>query len=94
MSNLTARDFYVRQSSLRLAVHCSLTTIFIVSLDAIRSDSQQGELAIYTQDWSGMHPKASEWKKYRLTTHTHNPVDDAKGNAEALKKLKELGLKI
>ncbi len=38
--------------------------------------------------------KASEWKKYRLTTHSHNPVDDAKGNAEALKKLKELGLKI
>jgi DNA polymerase III epsilon subunit-like protein len=38
--------------------------------------------------------KASEWKKYRLTAHTHNPVDDAKGNAEALKKFKELGLKI
>lgn len=38
--------------------------------------------------------KASGWKKYRLTTHSHNPVDDAKGNAEALKKLKELGLKI
>ena len=38
--------------------------------------------------------KASEWKKYRVTTHTHNPVDDAKGNAEALKKFKELGLKI
>jgi hypothetical protein len=38
--------------------------------------------------------KASEWKKYRITTHTHNPVDDAKGNAEALRKFKELGLKI
>jgi DNA polymerase III epsilon subunit-like protein len=38
--------------------------------------------------------KASEWKKYRVTAHTHNPVDDAKGNAEALKKIKELGLKI
>ena len=38
--------------------------------------------------------KASEWKKYRITTHTHNPVDDARGNAEGLKKLKELGLKI
>lgn len=26
-----------------------------------------------------------EWKrKYRKTKHTHNPVDDAKGNAEAL----------
>src|SRR6266550_7479311 len=38
--------------------------------------------------------KATEWKKYRLTAHTHNPVDDARGNAEALKKLKEFGLKI
>lgn len=36
----------------------------------------------------------SEWKrKYRITKHTHNPVDDAKGNAEALLKFKELGLK-
>ena len=38
--------------------------------------------------------KATEWKQYRITAHTHNPVDDAKGNAEALKKFKELGLKI
>ena len=38
--------------------------------------------------------KATEWKKYRVTSHSHNPVDDAKGNAEALKKFKELGLKI
>jgi len=38
--------------------------------------------------------KANEWKKYRVTEHTHNPVDDARGNAEALMKFKELGLKI
>lgn len=38
--------------------------------------------------------KATEWKKYRVTAHTHNPVDDAKGNAEALKKFKELGLRM
>jgi DNA polymerase III epsilon subunit-like protein len=38
--------------------------------------------------------KATEWKKYRVTAHTHNPVDDARGNAEALKKFRELGLKI
>ena len=38
--------------------------------------------------------KATEWKKYRVTAHTHNPVDDAKGNAEALKKFREFGLKI
>ena len=38
--------------------------------------------------------KATEWKKFRVTSHTHNPVDDARGNAEALHKFKELGLKI
>lgn len=36
---------------------------------------------------------ASEWKKFRRTTHTHDPVDDALGNAEALLKIRELGLK-
>lgn len=36
-----------------------------------------------------------EWKKlYRKTKHTHHPVDDAKGNAEALLAMKKLGLKI
>lgn len=34
------------------------------------------------------------WKKLRTTKHTHNPVDDAMGNAEALLKMKEMGLKI
>lgn len=38
--------------------------------------------------------KATEWKKYRVTKHTHNPVDDARRNAEALRKFQELGLKI
>jgi DNA polymerase III epsilon subunit-like protein len=38
--------------------------------------------------------RATEWKKYRMTKHTHNPVDDAQGNAEALRKFRELGLKI
>lgn len=28
--------------------------------------------------------KATEWKQLRVTKHTHNPVDDARGNAEAL----------
>lgn len=27
---------------------------------------------------------ASEWKKLRKTKHTHDPVDDARGNVEAL----------
>jgi hypothetical protein len=38
--------------------------------------------------------KANDWKKFRVTAHTHDPVDDARGNAEALKKFRELGLKI
>ena len=38
--------------------------------------------------------KATAWKKFRVTAHTHNPVDDARGNAEALRKLRELGLRI
>lgn len=38
--------------------------------------------------------KATEWKQFRVTRHTHNPVEDARGNAEALLKFKELGLKI
>jgi DNA polymerase III epsilon subunit-like protein len=37
----------------------------------------------------------SEWKKlFRKTAHDHNPVNDAKGNAEALLAMKEMGLKI
>ena len=35
----------------------------------------------------------SEWKKFRRTRHTHNPVDDALGNAEALLTIRDLGLK-
>lgn len=38
--------------------------------------------------------KASEWKQFRQTKHTHHPVDDAKGNAEALRHFRELGLNI
>jgi hypothetical protein len=36
----------------------------------------------------------ASWKKLRVTKHTHHPVDDAMGNAEALLKMKEMGLKI
>lgn len=40
--------------------------------------------------------KNSEWKKkYRLTSHTHNPVDDSMGNVEALIAFRDkLGLNI
>lgn len=37
----------------------------------------------------------SEWKRaLRKTRHDHNPVNDAKGNAEALLAMKRMGLKI
>ena len=35
-----------------------------------------------------------QWKKHRKTSHTHNPVDDAKGNAEALLYLISKGFKL
>ena len=34
------------------------------------------------------------FKGLRQTPHTHHPVDDAMGNAEALLQMKEMGLKI
>ncbi len=34
------------------------------------------------------------FKHLRETKHTHDPVDDARGNAEALLKMKDMGLKI
>ena len=38
--------------------------------------------------------KASEWKSLRRTAHTHHPVDDARGNAEALLVMADRGLRI
>lgn len=34
------------------------------------------------------------WKKHRKTSHTHHPVDDAKGNAEAVLYLIDQGFKL
>ena len=42
--------------------------------------------------WKGDARKASEWKKLRRTTHSHDPLDDAKGNAEALLTMQSEGL--
>lgn len=36
----------------------------------------------------------AKWKHLRRTTHDHNPVNDAKGNAEALLEMNRMGLKI
>ena len=38
------------------------------------------------RDWF----KASEWKRLRQTHHSHHPVDDARGNAEALLQILEM----
>lgn len=44
--------------------------------------------------WKGDARKASEWKSLRRTPHTHDPVDDARGNAEALLAMAEAGLRL
>ena len=36
----------------------------------------------------------ANWKHLRKTKHTHDPIDDAMGNAEALLEMQKLGLKI
>ena len=36
----------------------------------------------------------AQWKYMRKTRHTHNPVDDAMGNAEAILEMQRQGLKI
>ena len=41
-----------------------------------------------------MRDSRAKWKHLRDTTHTHHPVDDAKGNAEALLKMQKMGLKV
>ena len=33
---------------------------------------------------------ASKWKRYRITPHDHNPVNDARGNVEAFRKILEI----
>lgn len=45
--------------------------------------------------WKGMeHDMWKTFKHLRKTKHDHNPVNDAKGNAEALIAMKKKGLKI
>lgn len=41
-----------------------------------------------------MNDSYYKWKQHRKTSHTHHPVDDAKGNAEALLWLQKQGFKI
>lgn len=45
--------------------------------------------------YSGMQKDMfAKWKWMRSTDHDHHPVNDAKGNAEALLKMKSMGLKM
>ena len=45
--------------------------------------------------YKGMQKDAFvNFKHLRKTKHTHDPVDDARGNAEALLQMKDMGLKI
>ena len=37
---------------------------------------------------------SSDWKRLCRTKHPHNPVDDARGNAEALLAIADMGLKV
>ena len=37
--------------------------------------------------------KGSAWKRLRKTKHTHHPVDDARGNVEALLAMEDMGLR-
>lgn len=47
--------------------------------------------------WAGLAgdaAKSSDWKDMRQTSHTHNALDDAVGNAEALLEIRDRGLTI
>lgn len=43
--------------------------------------------------WAGLNhdwTKTQGWKKYRITPHDHNPVNDSRGNVEAFKTLMQI----
>ncbi|MEW6365458.1 MAG: exonuclease [Acidobacteriota bacterium] len=45
--------------------------------------------------WAGMQRSMrTSWKHLRTTRHSHDPLDDAKGNAEALWKMHLMGVKL
>ncbi len=44
--------------------------------------------------YKGEASQSSSWKRLRKTKHTHNPVDDARGNAEALIAMQKMGFKV
>jgi hypothetical protein len=43
--------------------------------------------------WAGLNNNWGEtqsWKRFRITKHTHHPVDDAMGNVEAFQEIKRI----
>jgi hypothetical protein len=79
-----------RQQRVRLAVH-QLVVLALHGLQSVRHTSTNlGSL------YKGLvQDTFQNFKHLRKTTHTHHhPVDDAKGNAEALLEMKRMGLKI
>lgn len=45
--------------------------------------------------WCGMQKDVySKWKHLRKTKHDHNPLNDARGNAEAMLAMRDMGLKV
>jgi hypothetical protein len=82
--------FYFRQPGFRLAMDQLLLSLFPRKNPFGFSARRIGDLyAGMEKDFFG----GSRWKKFRKTAHTHHPVDDALGNAEALLEIRELGLK-
>ena len=43
----------------------------------------------YYAGLTGNFRNATKWKKLRITKHTHHPVDDAMGNAEAFQRIEK-----
>lgn len=58
------------------------------AFDTVGRDNPFGHSARRISDFyaglQGDFTKTQDWKKLRKTEHTHNPVDDARGNMEAL----------
>lgn len=74
-------------------IGCLFAGTFITLSEKIHLDSA---LKTWVVLYKGLEKDMSKnFKHLRKTKHTHHPVDDAKGNAEALLTLKnEFGLKI
>jgi hypothetical protein len=87
LASVIQRTTKARVEHIQIPVSVRKHTKMPFPSDSGREESQRTRSFLFTY-------KATEWKKYRISKHTHNPVDDARGNAEALRKFKELGLKI